>query len=74
MFVSLATGILREYENSHYQYERGLFTPEEFEVRVVHWRTTVSSPGFRAIWEASRETFSPSFRAEIDRIGACQRQ
>ena len=42
MFVSLATGILREYENSHYQYERGLFTPEEFEVRVVRWRTTVS--------------------------------
>ena len=52
------------------QYERGLFIPEEFEARVVRWRLNMRNPGYRDVWETNRETFAPSFRAEIDRIVA----
>ncbi len=70
MFAILVNGILREYENSHYQYERGLFTPEEFEARVLRWGRNMRNPGFCDVWQIDRETFAPSFRAEIDRIVA----
>ena len=65
----------REWENSHYQFERGLFTPEDFEPRRERWRRTMSSSfeapeGYRSVWSFSRDYFSPSFRAEIDRIVA----
>ena len=70
MYLLLVAGIFREWENSHYQYERGLFTAEEFEARVERWRVNMSNPGFRGYWERSRQTFAPSFRAAIDRIVA----
>ena len=63
-------GMFREWENSHSQYERGLFTPEEFEPRIERWRLNMAFPGFQEVWEATRMTFAPSFRAEIDRIVA----
>ena len=63
-------GLIREWENSDYQYQRGLFTAEEFEARLERWRQSISSPAFRAYWEGQRQTFAPSFRAEIDRIVA----
>jgi hypothetical protein len=59
---------LSRNENSHYQYERGLFTPEVFEPRVERWRVNMSNPGFRGYRERSRQTYAPSLRAEIDRI------
>ena len=68
MFRFLVAGIVREWENSHYQYERGLFTPEEYEARVARWRQSMSGPGFLDYWQGQRHTFAPSFRAEIDRI------
>ncbi len=42
-------GVWREWENSHYQFEQGLFDRDEFEPRM---------------------NYSPSFRAEVDRIVA----
>ena len=41
----LVLGLLREFENSHYQYERGLFTPGEFEARVNTWRRVIGFAG-----------------------------
>ncbi len=70
MYRLLVAGIFREWENSHYQYERGLFTSDEFESRVERWRRNMSNPGFRDYWQSSRETFAPNFRAEIDQIVA----
>jgi hypothetical protein len=72
MFEFLINGMLREFENSHYQFERGLFTPSEFEARLVRWNRTMSYSGsaVREVWARNRETSSPSFRAEIDRIVA----
>ena len=70
MYSLLVNGMLREWENSLYQYERGLFTPEEFEPRMERWRLNMAFPGFRGVWAGTRETFAPGFRAEIDRIVA----
>jgi hypothetical protein len=70
MFGFFTHGLFREYENSLYQYERGLFTADEFEARVERWRQSMANPGYRNYWARQREIFSPSFRAEIDRIVA----
>jgi hypothetical protein len=70
MLVSHRRGVIREWENSHYQYERGLFTSEEFQARVTNWRGAMNNWVFREVWTNWRETYAPSFRAEIDRIVA----
>ena len=70
MYSLLVGGLMREWENSHYQYERGLFTSEEFEARTARWRVNMLNPGYQDYWDRSREVFAPSFRAEIDRIVA----
>lgn len=68
--VSHLLAIFREWENSHYQYERGLFSPEEFEPRRTTWRAALTNPDSRQIWLETREWHSPDFRAEIDAIVA----
>jgi hypothetical protein len=68
MYVYAVQGILREYENSYYQYQEGLFSTEEFEVRLDRWTVGLAFKGWQDQWAASRLGFSPEFRAEIDRI------
>ena len=70
MYDTLMQAIFREWENSHYQYERGLFTEDEFQGRLTTWRFSMAGPGYRDVWMRTRERFAPSFRAEIDRIVA----
>jgi len=61
----------REWENSYYQYERGLFTAEEFEARRERWRTSLENyPRQRRHWTTVRTGYAPSFQAEIDRMVA----
>ena len=67
-FLFLNQGIIREWENSYYQYEQGLFEPEEFEPRMVRWRRVMTNQPIRDYWKLSRDEFSPRFRAEIDKI------
>ena len=72
-FGSWVVGQLREWENSHYQFEAGLFTPAEFEARSEMWRILLSgrsSAAYIETWRRFRLTFAPNFRAEIDRIVA----
>ena len=63
---------LREWENSFYQYERGLFTQADYEARRETWRNRLlevpDSSFYRSIWEGGRTHFSPSFGEEIDGI------
>ena len=59
MYRLLTNGIFREWENSHYQYERGLFTTEEFEPRIERWRLNMAFPGNREVWTRVRDTISP---------------
>jgi hypothetical protein len=65
---------LREWENSYYQGERGLFTAEEFEARKPVWRGQLARDGigdlFRDRWDNVRGGFAPDFRAEVDAIVA----
>ena len=70
MLIFLLNGIFREWENSHYQYEQGLFTTAEFEARLDRWRMNMALPGYQEEWAQTRTGYSPSFRAEIDRIVA----
>jgi len=68
MVLFARQGIFREWENSLYQFQQGLYTPEEFEPRTLRWRRNMSAPLYRDSWQGARDTYSPSFRAEIDRI------
>jgi hypothetical protein len=70
MFRNYVNGVFREWENSHYQYGLGLFSEGEFQGRVNRWRRGMSLSAFRDSWVNISEDFSPSFRAEIDRIVA----
>jgi hypothetical protein len=70
MYSFLVQGVLREFENSQYQYEQGLFTAEEFEPRKAIWRIFLSNQGSREVWQSRRETYAPSFRAQLDSIVA----
>jgi len=69
-YILLAGGLIREWENSHYQNQRGLFASDEFEARSMRWRRAMAGQGFRDYWVLNSEAFAPSFRAEIDRIVA----
>ena len=66
----LIHGIIREWENSFYQYEQGLFDQSEFEPRRIRWALNLRLQGYRDYWASARETYSPRFRTEIDRIVA----
>jgi len=63
-------GVWREWENSHYQFEQGLFDRDEFEPRMNRWVSTMRVKPVRDAWVATRMNYSPSFRAEVDRIVA----
>ena len=67
-------GQMREWENSFYQYEQGLFTADELEARRERWRSGMSdfpsSAAYRDFWATIRNGFAPNFRAEIDQIVA----
>ena len=67
-FDQLLTGVFREWENSLYQYDQGLFAEPEFAARKESWSVFLRVHGVRAHWERRRKNFSPSFRAEIDRV------
>ena len=66
--MSMHLLIFREWENSHYQYEEGLFDDSEFQARLETWKGTMAVSAFRASWMRVRETFSSEFREEIDRL------
>ena len=67
----------REWENSHYQFSAGLFSPPEFEARKASWQILLSgasSWAYVATWQMFRLTFAPAFRADIDRLLAEREQ
>lgn len=66
MWMGFANATLREWENSHYQYEHGLFNLEEFEGRLENMRRMINTPGFRSAWDMERGKFAAAFRDLID--------
>lgn len=70
MYGYFLAGVWREWENSYYQYQRGLFEPAEFEPRMVRWRSQMQSASARTLWRADRDWYAPDFRARVDEIVA----
>lgn len=68
MHAYFLAGVWREWENSHYQFEQGLFDRDEFEPRMQRWRETMRVASIRESWKQTRLNYSPSFRVEVDRI------
>ena len=67
-FDQLLTGMMREWENSLYQYEQGLFDASEFNARKHAWKSFLRQPGVRSYWTFRKENFSPNFRSEVEKI------
>ena len=67
-FQFFSQGIVREWENSFYQYEQGLYDLEEFEPRKARWEEVLRGTPMRDYWIQSRGQFSPRFREEVDNI------
>lgn len=61
-------GVWREWENSYYQFQQELFDKDEFEPRLERWRATMRNELVRINWLATRQNYSPSFRAVVDEI------
>ncbi len=61
-------GNWREWENSYYQFQQGLFDRTEFEPRMDRWRSSMRVKSIRDLWASSRENYAPAFRAEVDKI------
>lgn len=70
MHAYFLAGVWREWENSHYQFQQGLFDRDEFEPRMERWRSTMRVKAVRDSWIATRMNYSPAFRAEVDEIVA----
>jgi hypothetical protein len=66
LLENTANATLRVWENTHYQYERGLFIESEFQADLAVWRELMQEPQFSDLWRRSRHTYSESFRAVID--------
>jgi len=66
MYSYFLTGVWREWENSYYQFERGLFDAEEFEPRMVRWQSQMETRAARAYWAGTRLWYAPGFRAVVD--------
>lgn len=57
---------LRMWENEWYQYNQGLFEPEEFEARSTIWRREMGTGRYQRFWNSFKDTYSPDFRILID--------
>lgn len=70
MHAYFLAGIWREWENSYYQFQQGLFDRDEFEPRMERWHATMRVKRVRDAWIATRTNYAPAFRAEVDAIVA----
>jgi len=66
MYSYFMAGVWREWENSYYQFQRGLFDVQEFEPRMLRWRSQMESNTARNLWASQRTWFAPGFRAVVD--------
>jgi hypothetical protein len=68
MYGYFLAGVWREWENSYYQYQEGLFDSREFQPRMERWRSQMTTPAARTTWAGSRLWYSPDFRAVVDSV------
>ncbi len=68
MHAYFMAGNWREWENSYYQFQQGLFDRAEFEPRMDRWRSTMRIKSIRDMWKSTSSNYAPAFRAEVDKI------
>jgi len=66
MYSYFMAGVWREWENSYYQYQQGLFDAAEFEPRMVRWENQMRSRAARTLWSSTRAWYAPDFRSRVD--------
>lgn len=69
-YAYFLAGVWREWENSYYQFQQGLFDRNEFEPRMNRWHDMMRNVHNRNSWKATRLNYAPGFREEVDRIVA----
>ncbi|MBL4572696.1 MAG: hypothetical protein JKY86_06445 [Gammaproteobacteria bacterium] len=68
-YVMIVASSLAMMSNEWYQYQQGMYRPEEFEPRQFRWKRDLRSPGFRRIWSGTQQNqYAQSFRDEVNRI------
>jgi hypothetical protein len=65
-----ASAIMRTTENAFSQYQDGLVTDAHFASAKASARAFLASPGYRALWQATRLSREPGFRAFMDQLEA----
>ena len=71
LYSGYAAAQIREWENSHYQYTRGLFSTDDYLARTSHCRRELANPAMRrAMWPSLRPRVALGFREAIDSIVA----
>jgi len=62
-------GVLRYWENVHYQYRLGMYDDSEFAKQTVAWASYLArSKGGVAQWCSTREQFSPEYQREMNEL------
>jgi hypothetical protein len=69
-FFYAASAILRTTENAFTQYEDGLISEQHFATAKASARMFLMSPGYRALWLATRVNREPGFREFMDRLSS----
>lgn len=59
---------LRTWENSYYQYRKGLYSEEEFQAESVAWQGMLTIPHMRWGFESDRSSYSPEFEEFISSL------
>lgn len=68
-YAWMIAGNFRLWENEWYQYQQGVFEPEEFRPRINIWREMINdAPGMRMVSDYQRAAYSPDFKALIDSL------
>jgi hypothetical protein len=67
-FFYAASGILRTTENAFTQHRDGLISEEHFESAKASARSFLASPGYLALWKATRLNREPGFREFMDQL------
>ncbi len=63
-FIMLS--MFRRYENTEYQYRKGLFDEGAWEGMRGNIVTIIERPGFEWFWERAKQGYSPSFRKLLE--------
>ena len=59
----------RDFDNSFYQYQIGLFEEEAWEAyRRLIMKSFNRDNGYKEMWDENKESFSVSFQVEIEKI------